>query len=180
MKIRYTNTIEDFVAFNWYHVRHSPTSRRSIALGTWGVPAAALFAGATSAVVEESPLALLPTAVFALLWAVTFPLVFPLGLKRQVRRMYRLGQNRGALGPRELELAGDRLVERTPYGEQSVLLPAVEKVVPTDNYTFIYISAVAAHVIPRDAVTEGDYSAFVDLVDRQSARARDRCDVNGG
>src|SRR5438128_3845230 len=43
MKIRYENTLEDFVALNRYHFAHSPalrTQRVVIAVVGWGVPLA--------------------------------------------------------------------------------------------------------------------------------------------
>jgi hypothetical protein len=53
---------------------------------------------------------------------------------------------------------------RTPYSESNTALEVVEKVESTDKYTFIYLNAVAALVIPRDSVSEGDYEAFVEAV----------------
>jgi hypothetical protein len=65
------------------------------------------------------------------------------------------------LGPHELELVGQELVERTPISESRTRLQAFERVVTEGGYTFVYLSAVTAHVIPHAAVRDGDPEAFV-------------------
>jgi len=78
-----------------------------------------------------------------------------------VRRLYAGGTNRGLAGPHDLELIGDELIERDPLGESRVKLQLIERVVTDKGYTFIYLSAVSAYIIPHAAVMEGDLAAFL-------------------
>jgi hypothetical protein len=172
MKIQYVNTMQDLVAFNRYHARHSPTIRLTLLIATWALPILLLLTGLCFAVLDDDLLLLLSTAAVALFWVALFKVLLTSVFDWQVRRMYREGRNKGTLGPHELELTDRRLIERNPYGEQVVLLDVVERVASTHRHTFIYVSAVGAHVIPHDAVEEGDYPAFVEAVERQLAKMR--------
>lgn len=110
----------------------------------------------------------LPLIVLGVLSAAAWVLWYPAEWRRKIRSMTRKslseGSNAGALGARELESTESGLVERSAHSEQKTGWPAIEKVVSTDEYTFVYTSAVSAVVIPRSAVIEGDYEAYVDAV----------------
>jgi hypothetical protein len=178
MKIRYVNTMEDIVAFNWYHLRHSPASWRVVQHWTWALAFLFLLLGAPLVITASEPGARFIGVAFAVGGAVgsvvLYRLSLPYTFKRNVRRMFSEGQNKGMVGPHELELVADRLVDTTPYGEYTTVLEAVEKVVSTDAHTFIYVSAAGAHVIPRQAVDEGDLQAFVSAVQLRLANARQK------
>jgi hypothetical protein len=99
--------------------------------------------------------------------AILVPLIFlfPAAMKPliglQVRALFKEGSSKGTLGPRELELTGTELIERTPYGESKVRLETIERVVSNSDYTFVYLNAYMGHAIPHHAVVEGDREAFV-------------------
>jgi hypothetical protein len=182
VRLRYENTIEDLVAFNRYHFEHSPSVRR-IKLGLmFALPAVILAAVAAVAIVVDEWMFLAAGVPFAVLAAVLVPGTYRREVDRQVRRLYGEGANKGVVGEHELELVGDELVERTPFGEMRTRLRAVERVVSDAGYTLIYLSAVMAHVIPHDAVSEGDPEAFAEAVGLwlSSGRAEPGAAADGG
>lgn len=84
--------------------------------------------------------------------------------------MYAEGLNRGLLGTHELELTEDGIIERSEVGEHKTTWQGIERIISTTEHTFVYVSALMAQVIPRNAVTEGDYDAFVDALRMQYGR----------
>lgn len=173
MKIRYENNLEDLVAFNRYHFDHSPSVWRTRILLFLVIPVCILLYVVVSALLMDGLLEVIAGwVVIAVLLAFVGPWGFRSLNDRQVRKLYGEGTNKGAFGERELELTEDDLIERTLYGEQRTRLRAIEKVVMDGGYAFIYLIAVMAHVIPRDAVLDGDYEAFVERVKRGAAEIR--------
>ena len=165
MKIRYEQTVEDLVAFNRYHFDHSPAIRRQQARARWGW--AALFAGGGAAMTawDGGNLFWLIVGGFtAVLILVLLPRMVRRDVNKLVRRAIAEGANKGLLGPRELELAGDDLIERSEVGENRVRVDTLERVVSDGRHTFIYVNPVAAAVIPHDQVPEADRLAFVGAV----------------
>lgn len=167
MKIRFENTIDDIIAFNHYHCEHSPLVRRvrarvrlNIALVSIGVAVVAAYATGNYSILAGGAAA---AAWFA--WTVKF--WFQRSMDRQARKLLTEGVNKSVICVHELELIGDDLIERTPFNESRSRLAVVERVVTDGAYTFIYVSAMSAHVIPHDAVTEGDPVAFADALKKK-------------
>jgi hypothetical protein len=161
VNICYENTIEDMVVFNRHHCNHSPQMRRILAWRMWGPPVYVL-AGFSLVALFVGSISLFVCGVFGSVASLCIarPLL-SWELDRYVRRLYAEGRNQTTLGRHELELTAETLVERTSCTEAAMRLEAIERVVTDEGYTFIYVSAMAAHVVPQHAVLEGDYEAFV-------------------
>jgi hypothetical protein len=169
MKIRYDNTLDDMVAFNRFHVAHSPAlrSQRTVqAILAWLIPSVATtpWIFAVSQWVDFDDVAGVSIFYFVIGLAITAIVLWARHIRRRIgtsidrcaRRMYREGANKGMLTTHELELTPTSLIERTEFGETTTKLVAV-----VGDYTFIYLTALTAHVIPRQAVSVGDYETFV-------------------
>ncbi|MBP3954212.1 YcxB family protein [Gemmata sp. G18] len=179
MRIRYENTIDDFVALARFHNDHSPAARRVRVRATWlfAVGVSAITAGVTFKMWEarhargegtEAWVAPLIFASIILISLIISLLRMPGGFRRQAerqaRRMYAEATNKSVLGTRELELIGSELISRSSYAESRLRIEAVERVVTYDGYTLIFISATTAHIIPHDAVSEGDPERFAEAI----------------
>jgi hypothetical protein len=164
VKIRFETTIDDVVALNHYHATHSPTSVR--ALRIWqGMPLIlGLFVTTALALLIGSPESAIGGGITSIVlggaWVLVAPYVYHARVARTVRSALSESTNNGTIGPHELELTGGGLVHRNSYVESRVNYSTLEPVV-TDGYTFIYMNALAAHVIPHAAVTESDPDEFV-------------------
>lgn len=174
MKIRYEVTFDDIVAFNRYHLDHSPAMKRQRATATWGVPLVVLFVcGALALLDEFDPTVILSCgAVFCVIYVLLVRRSIPATMEKNVRKLYCEGSNKGVLGQHELELSQNSLSKRTDSGMSSVFLSAIDRIVTTDDYTFIYINAVTAHVIPRHSLSEIEYRTFVDAVNTEWSKAQ--------
>jgi hypothetical protein len=164
MRLRYVNTVEDFVAFALYHHSHSTSFRRMRLMLQCLAVAAALGPAAAREADGREPAYWALSAIIAVVAVVAMPGVLRWSIARSTSRVFRDGTNAGAVGPHELELTESELVERTPVNETRTVLVAVERVVTGGGYTFIYLGTLLAHVIPHTAVTEGDLRAFVEAL----------------
>lgn len=81
--------------------------------------------------------------------------------------------NREHLGRQELELTPDGLIHTLPNSQSKVGWRLVEGIDSTEMYTFIVFKHRHAFIIPRRAVTAGDYEAFVAELNKSFAEASD-------
>jgi len=170
MKIRFDLGIEDLVAFAQYHNDHSPFVRRVrlvvTLLGVMPFLVLPVFAPH-----EYRLPALAAGAAAAAVVAFRMPRAYARASERQVRKLYAGRVNEGVFGAYELELTADSLVKRTSVSESSTRLAALGPVRVTADYAFIYATPVTAFVIPRHAVTAGDFDRFVDEVKQRVCTA---------
>src|SRR5438045_3038696 len=99
MKLRYSNTIEDVVAFGRYHRRHSSMHRLIRLLFGWVAPALLFLLALTYLPVSLGSFLFFlgpPVFVLVLIHVVSEPLHGVL-----IRASYREGDNKGLLGPHE-------------------------------------------------------------------------------
>lgn len=166
MKIRFDLTMDDLLAFNRYHFMNSPAYRSSLIVGMAMVSILPL--GLTLFLIYNGRLPRLPVIAFGcgltLFSMFGFYRRFPSAIDRTTRRMF--GNDQSLFGPHELEIEDEWLVERTDINASRQAWRGIQKIVETDDYVFIYLSAATAHVIPKAAVTSGDLPAFM-------TRARD-------
>jgi YcxB-like protein len=177
MRIVYENTLEDIAAFSRYHYDNSPAIRR-LRLYLLGI---ALVAGALCSVAVLRLLGgdTLATWLSATLAATIVGIMLVAVPKRwsswfwnsygrrYIARAYSEGRNRALFGRHELQFSEDGVSERTEVGELNLRWSAIERIQCTDDYTFIYVSAVSALVLPRARVTEGDYGGFIADLERR-------------
>ncbi len=174
MQISYETQLDDLVAFNDYHARHSPSIRRML---RYFVGAVCILTALSLVFVYRQDgglhgISVLVTAVPVLIIVALTLLFFPHALRSIVRRQLSEGTNQSILGPRTLVVSDQALVEQSAAGELQTRWGSVERVVSNDRYLFIYLSSVSAHVVPRDAfVTPEQLDQFLAAVEQHRARA---------
>ena len=171
MKIRYGNTVKDIVAFGGNVCAESPTIRRKMLVSMVLAGVFTLLLFVTMAIILPSMAMLVGGIIGAPISMWMASSLFRDRVQASFRKIYSEDANKRLLGERELELTETSLRAKSQYGEGTLLLDAVEKVISTEKHTFIYVGTADAFVIPRAAVTEGDYDAFVEAV-RQRVEAR--------
>ncbi|GAB5441075.1 MAG: hypothetical protein Fues2KO_14240 [Fuerstiella sp.] len=164
MRIKYDVTIDDVVAFNRYHSKHSPTIKRTKRFcSAIGVIAICIIVPLISPIedfVWSAKLAL--TAFAAVTFYVAFQLLFVRSLDKQVIRLVREGSTAGIIGSHELEITEETLTERTDSNTTSARWQGIADIAETETHVFFYQSALLAHVVPKNQITEGDLSSFVE------------------
>lgn len=168
MQLEYNLTESDLVLFSEYHADHSPSIQRSRRFQRFGMPLILMATGLY--LILREPNFLVAIIFFPILllimvaWVVWSPSLFRTQYRRQVIKMYREGGNQMLLGKQILRADDDGLHSASAAGDSRTNWAAVERIVSTSDYTFIYLGATTAIVIPQKAIASGNYDEFVRLV----------------
>lgn len=172
MEIRFNLGLHDLYALADYHTRHSERARRQLRSARLGVALLMLALAVVTYVVRRDPGVAAFALGFAILWGLFLPRFQRALLRRQIARVYRAGQARGAYRRRALALGPTGLVERTPQGQAELGWEAIESVDSTPDHTFLFVGPSQAIILPRAGTEQGDYQAFVDELRRRHGAAR--------
>jgi hypothetical protein len=170
MKLRYRNTIEDFVAFNRFFFARSPLVGRQarffgLSYGLTMLGVSALFA-LTNQDAGLLCFGLVGGVVLGLLTYVTWRPLMIWQTNRNTRKFLIQHPDKTLLVEQELEIAGDELIVRQEYGEFRWKVSALEDIVETPDYVFLRISAMRAYVLPRDGLDPQELDSFLDDLER--------------
>ena len=164
MTLSYVLGIPDFIAFNRHVVvvragellpsRHLPKrvhwiAPLSISVLLWYfVNAWAFVAG---------------FAVWHLIWWLQTSFV-PRRFDERTRRLYSTAAGQAELGPQSLSADDDGLHCTSATSSAHYLWSAVQRVAVTDTHAFIYVGVAKAFIVPRAAVPNGQFEAFMGIV----------------
>ena len=98
------------------------------------------------------------------LFAFCLPRYFRSNVEASTRKTYSSEKNQKALGLRELELTDTALVSRGSFDEGSIRRESIRKVTLIDDYAFIFTGSTTAFVVPRHAVSRGNFDDFIRAV----------------
>lgn len=163
MRIVYTNTMDDCLAFARFAMERSPTFQQrkwlSLLWGTFQALAAVLLSHYLFQIPPRLLLMLYLGTVAGFL--LLFHIRYGRALTARAEQIYREAANRAILCEHELNLDDEGVTARTTMTESRHAWQAIERVDETAEYGFIYTSAVTAHMIPKRFVMEGDGTQFV-------------------
>jgi hypothetical protein len=169
MQIRFETSLDDYLAFVRYHHAHSPATRGQHLRLMLTIPAiitflVALYHWKNNPGFNEVVIGVYlgAIAVISIPWVIFMYWYFPWAIIRNTRKLLGEGSNRVMLGWRELELVGDKLVLHSELIDTRLDLRAIQKIVSTDRYTFVYLGATSAYIIPMNLYPEDEYRQFVD------------------
>jgi len=166
MKLEYSISLEDVIAFNNHHMESTPSIRRKLSvmrfvwafaplLAIWLIstvegmdPGKAMWVIAAVAICVSSPIYILQP--FFLRWL----------SKRQVAKSYSSEKARALLGEREIKIAGNALVEKTSEGEIQTGYDLINRIDVNDSYLFVYATNSRVHIIPKGSVRSGNFDEF--------------------
>jgi len=163
--------MDDLIAFNLYHLRYSPMMRRAYWRGLLLPPLiwiAICLALSRLAVTPqrtwlESIRDLLPLFLGAPVYLVVFPLLRKRSINRQIRAMWREGDNTSVLGAHRIEITPEGMCQTNSSGVTQQKWDAIKKVAVADDHIFLYNSSISAFIIPKRGFTDhAQLSAFVD------------------
>ncbi len=158
MEIEYEITLDDLYAFQWRAVRKSPQVRRSKRnVYIYYFLALLLFSILPSIGADGFDI----TRMNFTFLVVAFPVVafshwyFDNRRTKQIVREAVSDEkpDRGQLGRHKIVLNGKGIIESTAVGESKTSWAGVDRIEHDNEYVYIYISPVSAHVIPKRAFT---------------------------
>lgn len=162
MRIRYEITVDDLLAFSLHFHQKSPTIRRTRLWSVVGLAAMIIGLCFVASEILGNPIVLWFGVAWAVLFAAIYPQLYRRNVKRYSARLYAEGQNKGIVGQHVAELRDNGLFDGTEFLERTVFWKGIERIETIPGYTFVYLSAMSAHVIPEHSIVEGDYDSFVE------------------
>lgn len=171
MRLRYEITIDDLLAFTLHVHQTSPTMRCGRSLAVLTLATVILSICIIAWKITGNRIILWSGFGWAGLIVAIYPRLYRRNVKRLSSRLYAEGQNKGILGQHVAELRDNGLSDTTDFAERTVFWKGIEKIESISGHTFVYLSAMSAHVIPEESVTEGNYRTFVEELQHRWRRA---------
>jgi len=171
MDIEYEITMDDLLNFNLYHLGQSSILRRFRIIVQFLVPAILILILMLTVLTDNFSIILTLVCVVVSVYCLFFyPSDYPKHLKKATRKVCRERINKTATCKHKLSLTPDGITEITVWRKGWVHWKVIEKVVSTDDYVFIYNSAVSAYLVPRRAFhDESQYEEFMQIL-KQNVR----------
>lgn len=165
--IRYTNSIDDLIAWHIYHLKNFPSMRRDFYMYQIGIPGVIFAFFLCQAILQKDLSALIAGFLGALVGYILSNCSYDVIIKGTVKKILRDGSAKGILGEHILELINTDIIEKTNFNEMKNKISSLERIEITPEYAFIYINSFQAHVIPRSSILEGDFEDFIQELNRK-------------
>jgi hypothetical protein len=169
VEVRYTVTLEDFVALNLYLTRKSGVGRAGYLTVWLGLPLLCMVGAAQVLQHDNQPMAfgLMAVAVFTL---VIFPSSYRAALARNARAFVKKLGGRGIIGERTLILSEESLVAISETFRTEARWENMTGVDVVGDYTYIFIAGISALILPRHGCdSDEEYDAARDFALRKLA-----------
>ena len=170
MTAEYEITKDDFYAFNLYHIRHSSTARRQY-LRSWLSPAFIWLLICTGiwylgdrerGTPLQTFLDLLPLFSGIPLYLICFPWAYRRKLRKIIKGMAGEGPNRGLFTCHRVTITPETITDVSEFEQTSTAWRAIENVIKTNKYAYIYNTTMSAIIIPKRAFTSSsEFDEFV-------------------
>ncbi|HXX95274.1 MAG TPA: YcxB family protein [Planctomycetota bacterium] len=176
MQIEFDFTKEDRVAFNVYHLEHSPTHRRNRWTSLLWASAVWVVLWGVLVATNESPgraaRALWPLLMFVPVYAFIYPPLRRRHARRIIDRILDEGQNRAVLGRKRVTMTSVDLTAGDDMKSTTARWDAVERIEVTEAYAYIYISGSEAVILPRRAFpTDDEFQDWIEIARKYQAAA---------
>jgi len=166
MRIEFENTLEDLTFFTQYSYNNSPSMQRRtrIVIFSFTVIWFLIFVLPN---ISRNTIYTNVTIwlIISLIWALLIVYSTKKSVRSNARRLYSEGENKGMIGKHLLEVSPEFLKETTEFNELRTKWVAVNKIEEDENYIYIFLTSVSAHVIPKKYFdTKSDIVKFVQEV----------------
>lgn len=168
MKVVFERTQADFIEFNSFHIAHSPTIRKQLLLTRIALAVAALVLISLLGQLNENHSTsgdYILGGIIGLVLFFGYPEIYRLSVVNNAKKMWNEGNNTSLLGRHEMFLSPDGIFYKTRAGDSNMSWASIDKMLQNDKYIFIYIGAINALVVPKDAFASDrerkDFLAYV-------------------
>ncbi|NMA82660.1 MAG: YcxB family protein [Epulopiscium sp.] len=172
MHIQYEISKEDYIQFNMFHVKHSPTVQRTLFIQRYIISLVFLVVPFVMHWTAQAPLKIAIPIFFItyVLWVIMYPKHFMKNIKKNTAKMIDEGKDESLLGSQELWVTEDGIVKKTDVGEVKTSWKAVQKVTWDESILYIYVGVMSAYIIPfRAFKTEEEKEKFIQEVNKYIA-----------
>lgn len=164
MEIKFELTEEDYIKYNLYHVNKSPSMRKSILIQRLMGPAVFIIAPFIVAKYSDIPLWYWITlfGITTIVWLAFYPKYANWEMRTRLKKLMKERNNESLFAERKLTITEGGIAEESPGEMSSISWGKVVSVEEAEEYIYIYISPVEAHIIPKRVFKdEAEQKAFM-------------------
>lgn len=153
MKIDFTLTKEDYIAYNIHHIEHSPSLKKSLNIQRYGLALIFLIFPFIIASITSISLTLwlVVYGTVFVFWIKFYPKYYISSTRKRIIRLIEEGNSANLLGDRSIILTEEGVEEISPQGESRTTWGSIERIDETQEYIYIYTSPVNAYLVPTRA-----------------------------
>ena len=171
-EIGFEITEEDFVQFNLFHYQKTKVGKQYLLqtrLKALALVAVLFFIyGYFLATLLPLHFKLwVPILASILGTAAMYPLMlkaYPRAVRKMVKKLFKKEENKSLFCEHFLTVDEIGVSNRTAYSESKIAWGALERIETGENYTYLYIGTMQAHIIPHKSITQGDLGSFLNAI----------------
>ncbi len=150
MELRFKLTEADYINFNIYHSNHSKTGKRLMNTGRVGGPVVFILAVLLLRVVSNIPVWYWSIwfCITGGAWIIWYPRLHTRNIKGNIKKMLSEDNNQTLLAEKTVVIDDEGIHSKSDYKESKTTWKSIVKASSTDEYVFLYESAISAHIIP--------------------------------
>ena len=162
--------LEDYLKFNEYHIKHSPTHKRK-KLILYVLPAIT-FIFLTLSERNYNPVFLMLSALFPVGWLCGAPLYWRYSMRQQIKSLLKEGDNSCTYDKQTLSIHPEGATNISETAEVKIKWKAVNKVVTPDSAVYVYVGAMKAFIVPNTAfASDSQRQEFLEMALRYREQA---------
>lgn len=166
MQIKYTNTLEDIVAFNRYHHQKSDTFKKQKNSCLIRMPIVLGLLMIMFFILSQEVQVLIWGTCLIVFYILIFLKAWGTGMDKVCQKVFLEQDTKSVICEHLLEITNDGMHEKTALNEWWGKWAAIQQITVERDMAFIYIGPLQAHIIPRSRVVEGDFDSFVATAQR--------------
>ena len=164
MKINYNFELNDWMAFQEFHLSESKQFKKTKLITTLTVPIVYGLFILNDAMKGE--LDIIPTSIFtviSILWMIYYPKRLTIRTLKKVKKILEDPANSKIFGIHTIELSEQGLKITKPESENFINWSGLIRIAETKNYYFIYNTTISAIVIPKVKIEENliDFDSYL-------------------
>lgn len=141
--------MDDIMAFNRYHLKHSSHHKRMLRINWICGFLISIFIGYLARDPSRPYSWAMNFAAATVVYSLVMLYLYRVWIWKQIREHYQEGRNKGLLGQHQILLTPDALIESTEVNVSTTKWAGVERIEETADHILIYIAANQAHIIPK-------------------------------
>ena len=178
MQITFTNTPDDIRAFAGYMYSRSKTLRRS-RLKSLALVAGAMIIIYVAAYGDNGWIAAIVWTGFAIALIIALDIYTRHSYIRNAVRKYRQREGNRESRASTLTITERGIAAVSQQARAEFNWKGIDRIDELEDRTYIFVSPLDAIIIRRDAVTDGDYRAFIDAVKKHVSDLSVRVNTKG-
>lgn len=156
MELKYEITQEDYMGFNLYHLKNSPTHHKNYLFIRYGLSVlSSLIMILIGTQLFNQPLLywVIIAVGFLIIWIINFPKRYDKQLRKQILKVLKEGDNSSFFGHKTMTIDDEKIHVVDEFMTEVTLKKNIKSVKVLDELILIYISGLSAYIIPTRNLT---------------------------